>query len=33
MNCGEEVPCGFIVAGGNGAELLQFTEKVLDQMA
>jgi len=33
MNCGEEVPCGFIVAGGNGAELLQFTEKALDQMA
>ncbi len=33
MNCGEEVPCGFIVAGSNGAELLQFTEKALDQMA
>jgi|GEM_PF-6452678 len=33
MNCGEEVPCGFIVAGGNGAERLQCTEKGLDQMA
>lgn len=33
MNCGEEVPGSFVVAGGNGAERLQFTEKVLDQMA
>ncbi len=33
MNCGEEVACGFIVAGGNGAVLFESTKEVLDQVA
>lgn len=30
---GEEISCGFVVACGDGAELFEFAEKVLDQVA
>ena len=30
---GQKVSGGFIVAGGNAPELLEFSEEVLDQMA
>ena len=33
MNCGEEVPCGFIVASSDGAVLFESTKEVLDQVA
>ena len=33
MDGGEEVSGGFVVAGGDGAELLEFGEEILDQMA
>jgi hypothetical protein len=33
MNSTEEVPRGFVVAGSDGAILLESSEEVLDQMA
>jgi hypothetical protein len=33
MHGGEEVSSGFIVAGGDGTELLELGEEVLDEMA
>ena len=33
MNCGEEVPCGFIVASSDGAVLFESTKEILDQVA
>jgi len=33
MDAGEEVPGGFVVSGSDGAELLEFCEEVLDQVA
>ena len=33
MDTGEEVADGFIVTGGDGAELIKFCEEVLDQVA
>ena len=33
MDEGEEVSREFVEAGGDGAELLEFGEEVLDQMA
>src|SRR5215472_7707311 len=30
---GKEVPGGFVVAGGDGTELFEFAEEILDQMA
>src|SRR5271169_1066185 len=33
MDGGEEVAPGLVVAGGNGAKLLEFGEEVLDQMS
>ena len=32
MNAGEEVSSGFVVAGGDGTELLEFCKEVLDQV-
>ena len=32
LNGGEEIASGFVVAGGNGSELLEFAKEVLDQM-
>ena len=32
MDSGEEVLGGFVVAGGNGAELLELGEEILDQV-
>jgi hypothetical protein len=32
MNCGEKVSGGFVVAGCDGAELLEFSEEVLDEV-
>src|SRR3712207_6021972 len=32
VNAGQEASCGLVVAGGNGPELLEFGEEVLDQM-
>ncbi len=32
MNAGQEASCGLVVAGGNGPELLELGEEVLDQM-
>lgn len=32
INSGQEVAGGFVVAGGNGPEWLEFAEKVLDQV-
>jgi len=29
----EEISCGFVVAGGDGAELFEFAEEVFDQVA
>ena len=33
VDCGKEVSCGFVIAGCNGAELFEFAEEVLDEMA
>ena len=33
VNGGEEVSCGLVVAGGDGTELLELGEEILDQMA
>ncbi len=33
MDCGEEISGGFVVAGGDGAVLLELTEEVLDEVA
>lgn len=33
MDCGEEVACGFVVAGSDGAKLFEPAEEVLDEMA
>jgi len=33
MDRGEEISGGFVIAGGNGSELFEFTEEVFDQMA
>jgi hypothetical protein len=33
MNGGEEVTCGLVVAGCDGAELLEIGEEILDQAA
>jgi hypothetical protein len=33
VNSGEKVPCGLVVAGGDGAELLELGEEVLDEVA
>jgi hypothetical protein len=30
---GEEISGGLVIARGNGSELLEFTEEILDQMA
>jgi hypothetical protein len=32
MNAGQEASCGLVVAGGDGPELLELGEEVLDQM-
>ena len=32
VNAGQEASCGLVVAGGNGPELLELGEEVLDQM-
>ena len=32
MNAGQEASCGLVIAGGNGPELLELGEEVLDQM-
>src|SRR5215204_141814 len=32
VNAGQEASCGFVVAGGNGPELLELGKEVLDQM-
>jgi hypothetical protein len=33
MDGGEEISRGFVVARGNGTELFELTEKILDQVA
>ena len=33
MNGGEKVSGGFVVTGGDGAELLEFCEEILDQVS
>src|SRR3982751_134661 len=33
VNAGQEASCGLVVAGGNGPELLELGEEVLDQMS
>jgi len=33
VNSGEEVRCGLVVTGGDGAELLELGEEVLDEVA
>jgi hypothetical protein len=33
LNGGEEVSLGLVISGGDGTELLEFGEEVLDQMA
>ena len=33
VDSGEEIAGGFVVAGGDGAELFEFAEEVLDQVA
>lgn len=33
MDCGEEISSGFVVAGSNGAVLLELTEEILDEVA
>ena len=33
MDGGEEISGGFVVAGGDGSELLEFAEEVFDQVA
>ena len=33
MDGGKEVPGGFVVARGDGTELLEFAEEILDQVA
>ena len=32
VNAGQEASCGLVIAGGNGPELLELGEEVLDQM-
>src|SRR5215208_6241397 len=32
VNAGQKASCGLVIAGGNGPELLELGEKVLDQM-
>ena len=32
MDGGEKITSGLVIAGGNGSELLEFAEKILDQM-
>jgi len=32
-NGGQKVAIGFVIAGSDGAELLEFAEKILDQVA
>src|SRR4051795_4116788 len=32
VNAGQEASCGLVVAGGDGPELLELGEEVLDQM-
>jgi len=33
VDCGKEVPGGFVITGCDGAELFEFAEEVLDEMA
>ena len=33
VNGGEEISGGLVIAGGDGAELLEFAEEVFDQVA
>ncbi len=33
MDCGEEISGGFVVAGGDGAILLELAEEILDEVA
>ena len=33
LNGGEEIACGFIVAGGNAPELLESAKEIFNQMA
>ena len=33
MDAGEEIPCEFVVAGGDSAKVLEFVEEALDQIA
>lgn len=33
VDCRQKVSCGFVIACGNGSELLKLTEKVLDKMS
>src|SRR5215208_7081467 len=32
MNAGQKASCGLVIAGGNGPELLELGEEVLDQV-
>ena len=32
MDGGEKITSGFVIAGGDGSELLELTEEILDQM-
>jgi len=33
MDGGEEISCGFVVAGSDGPELLEFAEEIFDQVS
>ena len=33
MNCGEEISCELVIARGDGAELLELAEEILDQVS
>ena len=33
MDCGEEVPSGFVITGRDGTKLFEFAEEILDEMA
>jgi hypothetical protein len=33
LNCGEEISCELVIARGNGAELLELAEELLDQVS
>ena len=33
MDGGEEIPCGFVIARGDRAELFEFTKEIFDQVA